>query len=84
MAGQNVGLESPQPEPARSAYDVNEARRVLEGITDDGLKQIPVLRPETWLEQGATNIDLHDRREFVATGDMSAGPDNLVCAQERR
>jgi len=79
MAGQNIGLENPHPEQtARTAYDVKETHRLLEGITDDGLKQIPVLWPGARLEQGATYVDLHDpdRREFTATGDMSAGRDN--------
>jgi hypothetical protein len=41
MAGQNVGLDNPHPEQtARTAYDVKEVHRLLEGITDDGLKQI--------------------------------------------
>ncbi|HEY3060154.1 MAG TPA: hypothetical protein VGL99_14430 [Chloroflexota bacterium] len=75
MAGQNVGGHEPG---ARTAYDVKEAHRLLEGITDDGLKQIPVLSPGTRLEQGATYIDLRDpqRREFTATGDMTASSDN--------
>ena len=62
----------------RSAYDLKEAHRMLEGITDDGLKQIPVLSEGMKLEQGATYIDLRDpaRREFTATADMVAGRDN--------
>ena len=75
MAGQNLGMASPHPEQtARTAYDLKDAHRLLEGITDDGLQQIPVLSPGTRLEQGATYIDLRDpqRREFKATGDMVA------------
>ena len=62
----------------RSAYDLKDAHRMLEGITDDGLKQIPVLPDDTRLEQGATYIDLQDpqRREFTATADMVAGPEH--------
>ena len=75
MAGQNVGIGD---QPSRTAYDLKDAHRMLEGITDDGLQQIPVLWPGTRLEQGATYIDLRDpqRREFTATGDMEAGRDN--------
>src|SRR5436305_10955730 len=79
MAGQNIGDAGPHSEHgARTAYDLKEAHRMLEGITDDGLKQIPVLWPHTRLEQGATYIDLRDpaRREFTATGDMEAGAEN--------
>jgi hypothetical protein len=79
MAGQNVGTSNPHPEQtARTAYDLKDAHRMLEGITDVGLKAIPVLWPGARLEQGGTYIDLRDphRREFTATGDMEAGPDH--------
>src|SRR2546430_1403769 len=70
MAGQNVGLDNPHPEQtARTAYDVKEAHRQLEGITDDALKQIPVLGPGARLEQGATYIDLRDPRRREDHGD---------------
>lgn len=85
MAGQNVGIENPHPEQtARTAYDLKDAHRLLEGITDDGLKQIPVLPLGARLEQGATYIDLQDpqRREFTATGDMAAGPDNWYVPKD--
>jgi hypothetical protein len=75
MAGQNIGMENPHPEQdSRTAYDLKDAHRMLEGITDDGLKQIPVLPEGARLEQGATYIDLRDphRRELTATGDMVA------------
>ena len=74
MAGQNVGLNQHPEAPPRTAYDVKGAHRLLEGITDDGLKQIPVLSISARLEQGATYVDLRDpqRREFTATGDMEA------------
>jgi hypothetical protein len=58
----------------RTAYDLKEVHRMLEGITDDGLKMIPVLPEGAQLEEGATYIDLSDsqRREFTATGNMHA------------
>jgi hypothetical protein len=57
---------------------------MLEGITDDGLKQIPVLPDGARLEQGATYIDLRDphRREFTATGDMVAERDHWYVAKD--
>jgi hypothetical protein len=81
LAGQNVGVTEQR---ARTAYDLKDAHRMLEGITDDGLKQIPVLWPGTRLEQGATYIDLRDpqRREFTATGDMEAGQDNWYVPKD--
>ena len=82
-AGQNQGQPGPE-QGARTAYDLKDAHRLLEGITDDGLKQIPVLWPGARLEQGATYIDLRDpqRREFTATGDMQAGPDNWYVPKD--
>jgi len=79
MAGQNIGGAGPHPEQrARTAYDIKEAHRMLEGITDDGLKQIPVLPTGARLEQGAVYIDLRDPRrpELKATADMQASDDN--------
>jgi hypothetical protein len=75
MAGQNLGLNNPHPEQAsRTAYDLKDAHRLLDGITDDGLKSIPVLWEGSRLEQGAVYIDLRDpaRPTFKATGDMVA------------
>lgn len=79
MAGQNLGTANPHPEQtARTAYDLKDAHRMLEGMTDDGLKQIPILWEGTRLEQGATYIDLRDpqRVEFKAMGDMVADSDH--------
>src|SRR5213082_3331185 len=85
MAGQNIGLDNPHAEQtARSAYDVKEAHRMLEGLTDDALKQIPVLWPGARLEQGAVYLDLRDpqRREFKATGDMMADGDHWYVPKD--
>jgi hypothetical protein len=85
MAGQNIGLENPHPEQdSRTAYDLKDAHRMLEGITDDGLKQIPVLPEGARLEQGGTYIDLRDpgRREFKATGDMVASREHWYVPKD--
>jgi hypothetical protein len=85
MAGQNVGEAGPHPEQrARTAYDLKDVHRMLEGITDVGLKQIPVLWPGARLEQGAVYIDLRDphRTEFKATGDLVVGPDNWYVPKD--
>jgi hypothetical protein len=76
-AGQNVGLARPHPElDARTAYDVKEAHDQLQGLTDDELRQIPILPSGSRLEQGATYLDLKhpERGEFTARGDMEAEP----------
>ena len=81
MAGRNEGLRGPQPaksDTALTAYDLKEVHRQLPELTDDDLKQIPILPRGSRLEQGATYIDLRDagRAEFAATSDMEAGGDN--------
>ncbi len=81
MAGRNVGLEGPHPEKeqdAPNAYEIKELHRLLEGYTDDELKQIRVLPQGSRLEQGATYIDLMDpeRKEFTAMGSMEANSNN--------
>lgn len=83
MAGQNIGQPSAEPvQDARSARDDKEVNRALsDRFSDDELGAIPVLDAGMRLQQGATYIDLRDpeRREFTATGDMSAtGGQRLV------
>jgi len=79
--GENHGIESRDPARegwARTAYDIKPAHKKLNHFTDDELRQIPILPEGTRLEQGATYIDLRapEPREFKATGNMTAGPDN--------
>ncbi len=79
MAGRNYGLEGPQTEKnAPTAYEIKELHSVLQGYTDDELKQIPVIPQGTRLQQGAKYIDLMDpeRKEFTAMGGMEVGPEN--------
>jgi len=80
-AGINYGTVGSHPEKdnPRTAYDVKEAYALLEGLTDDLLKQIPILPSGSRLEQNATYLDLAgDRTEFTAVGDMEAGPGRLL------
>jgi len=80
-AGINYGGVGPHPEKdnPRTAFDVKEAHRLLDGYTDDLLKQIPILPAGSRLEQDATYIDLGgDRREFKATSGMRAEPGSLL------
>lgn len=79
MKGQNIGVPEARPENnARTAYDLKPAHRRFNDYTDDTLRSISVLPEGERLQQGATYIDLKEERpqEFVATGDMEAGPDN--------
>jgi hypothetical protein len=81
-AGQNHAHAGPHPEKGDhpTAHDIKELHRQLQEYTDDELKRIPVLPPGSRLAQGKTYIDLRDsaHREFKATGDMEAGPDNWL------
>lgn len=80
IAGQNSGVASEQPEKdAPNASQIKELHSLLEGYTNDELKQIKILPQGTRLQQGAKYIDLMDteRKEFTAMGNMSAGSDNM-------
>ena len=79
LAGQNVGPASRQEETTmRAAHDIKELHRRYSGLSDDDLRQIPVLPTGTRLDQGSVYFDLNDidRGEVRATGDMEAGPEN--------
>jgi hypothetical protein len=85
MAGQNMGLG--ETEPSRrgpTAYEVKPVRRRFRAFTDDELKQLHLLPPESRLEQGATYLDLAnlDVGEFTATGERRAGPNNWIVAKK--
>jgi len=77
-AGINYGTVGPHPEKDRHrmAYDVKEAHRLLDGFTDDLLKQIPILPVGSRLEQDATSIDLADpgRKESRPPRGWKSGP----------
>jgi hypothetical protein len=79
-AGPHHGEMGPLPDKAsRTLYDFKDVQRMLHGLNDDEMRSIPVVSEGTRLEQGATYIDLRDEngREFTATAEMIAGPDNL-------
>jgi len=79
-AGINYGLVGSHPEKGayKTAYDVKEAHRRLSDLTDDLLKQIPIMPTGSRLEQDATYLDLADRREFKATSGMEVRADQLL------
>lgn len=85
MAGQNTGAESVQPERfERTANDIDDLQH-LEDFSDDELSQIPILKPGTRLQQGATYINLKDsnREEFTGMGDMSVDSNSLIVPKDR-
>jgi hypothetical protein len=75
--GYNAGLAGEHPEKGdvRTAFDLKDVHDALRGLTDDELKQIPVMPDGARLEEGATYLDLADptRTEFTAYGVMRAG-----------
>jgi hypothetical protein len=79
LAGSTTGIE------LRAAYDIKDLHRRFHNLPDDELKQILILPEGARLEQGATYLDLNDpdRREFTATGDMIAGPQNYYVPKGR-
>jgi hypothetical protein len=85
MAGQNIGARSAERERNhRTAYDVKELHRQLaDDFSDEELKNIPVIPEGQRLQQGGVYIDLRDtrRKEFTATGDMSAETRNLYTSK---
>lgn len=86
MAGQNIGERSAEAEQGwRTAYDVKEVHRRLNEIPDDDLKNVPIVKPGTRLQQGAKYIDLkrEQPREFTATGEMEAGDRDVYVAKDR-
>jgi hypothetical protein len=76
---QNLDIIGSHPEKsARTAFDIKELHNRMRDFADADLAQIRVLPMGSRLEQGATYIDLNDpqSREFTATGEMTAGPNN--------
>jgi hypothetical protein len=68
-----------------TAADIKELYEVLADFRDDELREIPILRAGSRLEQGATYIDLQDTppQEFTARADMEAGPGNWFVPKSR-
>ena len=85
MAGQNTGPEANQPGRfERTAKDIDKLQQ-LEGFSNDELKQIPILKAGTRLQQGATYINLNDsnREEFTGVGDMTVDDNSLIVPKDR-
>ncbi len=79
MAGQNRGvLDDQGQKELQTAYDIKDIHELLGNLTDDNLRQIPILPHGMRLQQGATYVDLHDpaRTVFKARGDMMAEAHN--------
>ncbi len=75
---QKVGRNVAFANDTTTAYEIKDLHNLLQGYTDDELKQIPVLPTGTRLEQGSTYIDLNEseHHEFTAMANMEAGDNN--------
>jgi hypothetical protein len=62
----------------RPASEIKELHEQCPNLTNDELRQIPVLVEGSRLEQGAKYLDLRhpEQGEFTAMGGMEAGPNN--------
>jgi hypothetical protein len=85
LAGQNIGVATEEAErEAPTAYDIKDVHRSLHDLSDDDLKQVPVLCGGMRLRQGATYIDLRgDRTPFTVTGDMAVEPNQSIVPKDR-
>lgn len=85
LAGQSTGPITDREVSLPTAYDRKDVQRILVDFNDEDLKHIPILTTGTRLEQGATYVDLFDKRrqEFKTTGAASARDDQLLVPKDR-
>ena len=86
LAGQNIGRDSDERAASdTTAFHLRKRGHELGGLDDNDLKQVPVLREGTRLQQGATYVDLSEDqpREFTATADMHAEPGHAYAPKDR-
>ena len=77
LAGENYG----EPRYAtRLAIELKELHELFPDLTNDELRQIPIIEPGGRLEQGATYFDLRSPQggEFKAMGNMRATDRNWL------
>jgi hypothetical protein len=84
QAGENHGLPDFAVERGMTAYDVKELHTKLADLTDDELKDIPIMPLGSSLEQGATYIDLQylEQGEFVAPTALMADEDHYYVPKK--
>jgi hypothetical protein len=86
LAGQNIGVDSDiETRGAQTAFNLRKQGWTLGNLDDNELKQIPVVAEGARLQQGATYVDLSadPRREFTATGEMSAEGGHAYAPKDR-
>jgi hypothetical protein len=86
IAGQNIGQESAAAaETEETAFHLRKRGFELRGLDDNDLKQVPLLKAGTRLQQGATYADLSNDspREFKATGNIEADRFHAYAPKDR-
>jgi hypothetical protein len=85
LAGQNIGAGDEPPAGQLSAFHLRKRGHDIRGLDDNDLKQVPVLKEGTRLQQGATYVDLAEERprEFTATAEMHAEPGHAYAPKDR-
>ncbi|MGE5333620.1 MAG: hypothetical protein ACM3N4_02885 [Nitrososphaerota archaeon] len=77
-----------EPEAGKFGLTAEAIKALQQGalreLTDEQLREIPVLPVGSRLRQGATYLDLNDpqRRPFTAMGGMVAGEDNYYVPKD--
>lgn len=84
LAGENHGLQGRTSTGGEPASDIKSLHTQLADLTDDELRNLVIIPEGTRLEQGAVYFDLRhpDTDEFVAMGNMVAGPDNSYVSKK--
>jgi len=80
LAGQNIGRKH----QTRSAAELNEAVRALDGFRPEELREVRVVVAGERLEEGATYVDLRDplREPFTARGDIEVEEGSLYIPKQ--
>src|SRR5207244_4552730 len=76
---QNNWPSSAEDSNARTAAQIKEVTELLPNFRNDELREIPIVPRGSRLKQGAVYLDLRKPASgsFQATGEMTAGPENL-------
>ena len=84
FAGEDHGPQGNFSTFGLTAADIKELRNTLADLTDDELKNIPIVPLGSRLEQGAKYIDLQhlEQGEFVATASMVSDEDHYYVPKK--
>lgn len=87
-ASAGEGSKAEEPKPGKLGLTAEAIKALQQGslreLTDEQLREIPVLPVGSHLRQGSTYLDLNDpeRRPFTAMGGMVAGEKNYYVPKD--